>query len=42
MRTFVLIAICLIGAIAVEDGMETIQKLESSSFGKNMLDTIQL
>jgi hypothetical protein len=38
-----LIAILLVGTFGVqEDGMETIQKMETSSFGRNMMDTIQL
>jgi hypothetical protein len=43
MKALFLAAILIVGAIAIqEDGMEIIQKLESSLEGRNMLDTIQI
>lgn len=43
MKALFLAAILIVGSIAVmEDGMEIIQKLESSSVGRDMLDTIQI
>lgn len=43
MKALFLAAILIVGSIAVmEDGMEIIQKLESSAVGRDMLDTIQI
>jgi len=43
MKALIFIAIMIVGSMSVQDdGMEIINKMEESSFGRNMMDTIQL